>query len=364
MVSQRTGEDWKNVHLQLSTATPSQAGLPPRVQSQHVTCTKLKSTQSTSMLGSSVGGLSRKQSRTFGGGGGEGGYEQMGHEDDDSASSDEDKDLAVPAMCSATAASAPAASSMSHALAAVETGFASQFRISKLASIESGKKPLKTCIGLVPMPITRTYYVAPAQSEKAFFHVSAKNAGVFPLLPSDDIRCFMSGNFVCKSSIPCLVSPGDTFQAFMGADNLIRVSYKRISTKERTEGGYLISEKRTIRDAETLTIIRNGRSHPIRIAVVVNVPRSDKDKVQVSINNPAKDLVQDHRTPFKSAAAEPEASTDWQHIRLRRSTTTGSLFWLLKVPPGTAREIPLQFTVSYPSDSALVTYYSDEPVMR
>eukprot|EP00466_Bigelowiella_natans_P004787 jgi/Bigna1/135013/aug1.27_g9721 len=100
MVSQRTGEDWKNVHLQLSTATPSQAGLPPRVQSQHVTCTKLKSTQSTSMLGSSVGGLSRKQSRTFGGGGGEGGYEQMGHEDDDSASSDEDKDLAVPAMCS------------------------------------------------------------------------------------------------------------------------------------------------------------------------------------------------------------------------------------------------------------------------
>eukprot|EP00467_Chlorarachnion_reptans_P019014 CAMPEP_0114486356 /NCGR_PEP_ID=MMETSP0109-20121206/172_1 /TAXON_ID=29199 /ORGANISM="Chlorarachnion reptans, Strain CCCM449" /LENGTH=671 /DNA_ID=CAMNT_0001662515 /DNA_START=98 /DNA_END=2113 /DNA_ORIENTATION=+ len=348
MVSQSTGEHWQNVTLRLSTAKPSQSGLPPFVPTQHITCRKEGKAQRMFKAFGSV-----SQRRSYGTVPSDARFEDSDSENDEELEVDSFSSQPVSGpekhIQKSIEAGVP-----KRAVADVRSGFAAQFRISRATTIESGFKPMKTCIGQIPMQITRTYYVTPAHSEKAFFHISAKNLGQYPLLPSTDVRCFMDGNFVCKSIFPSVVSPGDTVQAYMGSDSFIRISHKHVRSEEKMSGSYF-SLARKSKDIETLTVIRNGRSHTIRIAVVINVPKSDTEKVKVEMINPSRDQIQEHNMPFKVAASSPENSTEWESVRVRRSPASGNLIWLVSIPPGTTQEIPLRYTISYPSSSSLIT---------
>lgn len=134
LVTQTTGEDWNNVQLTLSTASPAHGGKPPSIPTKIASFAPVFRQQTSARRRSSRG--ARVERKT----------EQYMTQRNFAAAPMEDLALAGAAI--EEAARAPTASVST---ARVRRGFAAQFLIARPASVSSGRKPHKTCIGVISM---------------------------------------------------------------------------------------------------------------------------------------------------------------------------------------------------------------------
>ncbi|KIO31147.1 hypothetical protein M407DRAFT_138713 [Tulasnella calospora MUT 4182] len=247
-ISQSTGEDWFDVALTLSTASPLHGTEIPTLAPYRIGHPRVTPTFTGSVLRSSA----------MLGGGGDRAREREG---------------AKRKRKMASTFEVPNAT-------VVEGATSSTFTIEGLSNIPSSDpgstKAHKVTIAVVDLAAKLEWIAVPKEQTSAFLRCQVKNTSQYPLIDGPS-SVFMDNNFVCKSRIPD-VSPQETFSTSLGVDPSIRITYHPLSKVARNSAGGLLSSKHDISSYVQRMTVKNTRTTAVS-------PLFIKDQIPVSINS-------------------------------------------------------------------------------
>jgi len=286
VVRQRTGEDWKDVDVTLSTARPSLGGAAPDLNPWYVDLYQAVR----------LSGELRKR---------EGAAYAM-------------SDAAMPA--SKVANEIEPEYDMAQVYASVDTQATSAtFRIPVKATIPSDNAPHKVGITNLSFKADLAYTATPKLVQAAFLGASVKNDSEFPIL-AGPMAVFLDDTFVATGSLRT-VMVGEKFDLALGADDGIRIERKRLN-RFTEEIGLINKETRVTYDV--MITVQNNKKTTEKITVRDQLPVSRNEKITVKLlAPPSKDVVQDDQ---------------------------GLLTWTFDLKPGEKRELPLRISVTHPVD--------------
>lgn len=193
------------------------------------------------------------------------------------------------------------------------------FKIPSTSSIPSDNNPHKVTIALQELPVSLEYFAVPKLSPSAYLKGKVKNTTEAPFL-AGSMNVFFENAFVATSNIPT-VMPGEEFESFLGVDEGIRIERKLLN--RLTEYSGLFSKKMKV-TYDVLIKVENKKNLTVELNVRDQIPISRNEKIVVEMIAPSP----------KELAAD----------------AAGMLNWKLKLNPGDKRELPLKFSVEYPSD--------------
>lgn len=241
-VFQRTGEEWKNIKLKLSTANPNQSGLKPELYSWYL-----------DFYSPIV--YDQRKAKSY---------------------------AAAPAMRSAEVSDelreeAPEAASLSDYVTTVQTSLNTEFDIALPYTVLSSAKPTVVDIRNYEMKSEYIYSVAPKLDADAFLIAKATGWEDFNLLPGE-ANIFFEGTFVGKSFIdPNNIK--DTLSVSLGRDK--RIVVKREKLKDLTSRNLIGSTKKESYAWEIS--LRNTKAEAVKIVVEDQVPVSQNTQIEVSV---------------------------------------------------------------------------------
>jgi uncharacterized protein (TIGR02231 family) len=310
IVRQNTGEDWKSVALTLSSAKPGLGGGAPELGTWVVDAVDFKRLRrpepASTVLGQSRGGMSFGGIAEEGGGLGAGSVESYGGISADLQSRSAE-------FASATVDSASTSAS---------------FKITAPATILSDNATQKVAITTVKLAANLQYQATPRLIETAFLSAYVTNSTEFPLL-AGSVNTFLGENFVATSALKT-VMPSEKFELSLGADESIGVKRKLVNRFSEDTG--LTSNGRRV-TYEFLVTLTNNKKSVERVVFKDVLPISRNEKIVVKLIGPAERDV-------GTTAAPKEVTRE----------ADGKLVWRLDLKPGEKREVPLKFSVEYPSD--------------
>lgn len=285
-ILQATGEDWTGVELSLSTAHPARSAKMPDLKPLAVGSGPGKGDfQMAQMLGNQ---LQRNWSQLDG----------IIKQQNDAVYVRRDlKSLEIPAdVC------LPQTSTY-------------VFRIRTAETIPSDGSPHKVTIATSTFKCGVDRVATPKLSAHMYLKTQLHNTSDFPYMPGD-MNIFLENNFIGSGAIE-MVSPGEKFEVFLGADEGIKVT-RRLETR-KVEAG-------TLQKAHYVYAIKveNFKGKPVKLSVIDQLPVSRDSDVEVM---PDPDLT---------------APTS--------RTSEGRLTWELEIEPGKSREIRLGYRVYYPAN--------------
>ncbi len=286
LVRQRTGEDWNNVELTLSTARPSLGGAAPELQLWIVQQRQFLPVAAAAPAPRFEAQMDARELRVRG------------------------------------QAEMKARTTMDyyHPPAAVETQATSaSFKVAVPATIASDNSPQKVPIATATLALAPEYRTTPKLLPSAFLTAKVTHNTDYPLL-AGSMNVFLDDTFVATSALRS-VMPGEQFDLSLGADE--GISVKRTLNNRLTEDTGVVSKSKRITYDLTLTVQNNKRT-PAKIIVSDQLPVSRHEKIVV------KQLAPDERQ------LKPNAE--------------GVLQWTLDLKPGEKRELPLRFSVEHPAD--------------
>ena len=317
-VRQFTGEDWKGVHLKLSTAQPEINGRQPQLNPWV---------------------LFKAEPVAFGGGAGLG-------------------DLSVPAGGIAGRGVAPEslrrakAATMANGMAALGLkdegkafdklgreekrmmevdaaeisvgGTAATFTIARVTDIPSDNKVAKVSITEEKFPSVYRYSCVPKLSPFVYLKTKAVNKSDFPFLPGRT-AIFLDGAFVANASMD-LVPAGQEFWTYLGVDQSVSVERKELARREEESGVFGTKTARTVFDQ--VFKVKNGKTAPIELVIWDQIPISNHADIKVIIEDPAYEK-------------------DTENLKLNESKF---LEWRQELKAGEKRDVPFRFVVERPVD--------------
>lgn len=230
-VTQKSGEDWKNVKVFLSTSSPSLETSPPSLMPW--------------ILDMYVPRAIPKAIR------------------EDKLAMEQSKALAEAPLELVEAKIS-------------ETGLHLNFEIPRRVSIPSDGSPHKFTIDFSALPSKFDYIAVPKYSESAFLRGKIKNTLPYPII-SGNADLFISNEFVGSTNLP-FTSKNEELSLFFGRDEQIKVKYELVK-RERGKAGLLGGRER-IKFAYRITI-QNLRRNDIEIEVIDQIPISQNTQIEV-----------------------------------------------------------------------------------
>lgn len=286
MVQQNTGEDWNDAKLSLSTATPSIGGSAPKLETARLTLVP----NAFPHRGRSSS-FKKKARHSYG----------FGEE--------------------AKAIEAPEAQ--------VSEGLSSSvFEIATIATVPSDNSGHKVSIGTINLKPTFEYDTVPKLAQHAFLRARVKNDSRFPFL-AGPANVFLDHSYVTETTLSS-VSPGEEFSCSLGVDPSVRVVYKPVR-RYREEGG-LISKNVTY-TYKQVTELTNTRKEPTVITFMDQVPKSQDEKLKVT-------LVEPNIHKQKTGAPPPNPKLNAQN----------NVEWRLDLNAEETRSITIHYTVEFPAN--------------
>ncbi|MFO1150831.1 MAG: mucoidy inhibitor MuiA family protein [Alsobacter sp.] len=166
----------------------------------------------------------------------------------------------------------------------------------------------------------------PAQDETAYLAAAFVNDEDAPLLPGE-VSLTRDGTYVGRGRLR-LVAPGDRVELGFGADDKVKVSRVPVRKKE-TEPGWVGNTRTDQREFKTT--IRNLHATPLRITVLDQLPVSEHGLVTVE--------------QLPATTAPTEKTVDDKR---------GVMGWTWDYLPGEQKEIRLAYKLKWPADRELV----------
>ncbi|MDF3063243.1 MAG: hypothetical protein K0S06_3352 [Microvirga sp.] len=210
--------------------------------------------------------------------------------------------------------------------ATVEAGaFQATFNVPGRVTVpqDASKSVVLAKRALAPNLLVRT---APVIDETAYLEASFVNEDEAPLLPGE-VAIHRDGAYVGKARLK-LTATGDTVDLGFGADD--RVKIVRVPLRRReNEPSWIGQTKTDLREFKTT--VRNLHAQPIRITVVDRLPFSENTAIQVEL------------------LRETTPSTEKQ-VNDKR----GVMAWTSDYQPGEQKEIRLAYRVKWPAERDLV----------
>ncbi|MGA3007615.1 MAG: mucoidy inhibitor MuiA family protein [Opitutaceae bacterium] len=320
LVRQRTGEDWKDVALTLSTARPSLGGGAPELDGPwivDVAQPALKEAADETVDGAFKGGL-----QMFNGSAGKNvGYNGYG-------ATTATRGNTLPRSISVLTSDFIADTATTSVSTAVTSA---SFKIPVAATILGDNAPQKVGIATAKLAAKLEYQSAPRALEAAFLSAYVADSTDYPLL-AGSVNAFLDDSFVATSALKT-VMPGEKFELALGADEGIAI--KRKVVNRFTEDTGLISKGKRV-TYDFLVTITNNKKTAEHVVFKDLVPVSRNEKIVVKILTPA----------------ESDLGTADQPKEVSREAD-GKIVWRLDLNPGEKREVPFKFSVDYPADLAV-----------
>lgn len=285
LVAQRTGEDWPECDLRLSTARPSGAILVPELDPWFLDRFRPVPVPPAMPRGRAMVPLSygpRDMQTTTG--------EAMVEE--------------------AVFAAAP----MAEAVATVEQGVAAAtYQPVRPVAVPADGGAHRATVTTADMEAALDYVTAPVQAAEAHLRATVTNTSPHTLLPGQ-ASVFHSGDFVGSTALE-VWAPGEEVELALGVDDRVRV--ERELVRRSAAKAVLGSTRR--REAEHKITISNHTPGSVRVTVLDQIPVSRDDGIVV-----------------KEQWVDPEPV---------ERTDLGVLTWRLELKPGESKEIHLGIRV-------------------
>ena len=317
VIVQKTGEEWKDVRVALSTASPDRSAEPGEVQPVWVDVARpvpqppIGRPRGGGAYGGGYGGASRKQAMRDGKPAGTAG-EPGGEGGNDAEVAEALRELASEAAVS-------------------ESGVAVNFELPRRVTVPSdAARRQRTRIAAFEPETRFTYVAEPLLEEDVYLRGDLVNASGFQLL-AGPVDIHMGGDFVGTADMPA-VAPKSPFKLFFGPDRAVRARREVVSRVTGAAGLFGGAVATTWKYRVT---IENGTGRELRVELLDRRPESRNEKIEVKVADLSSPLSTD-----AEYAAGPQK--------------TGILRWDLAVP-ATARgnaALPVTWTVqlTHPKD--------------
>jgi len=285
-IIQATGEDWTGVELQLSTAHPARSAKMPDLRPLAVGSNPGKGSFATGQM---VGNTLQRQ------------WTEL-----DTIIKQQNE--AVYVRGDRKAVELPVEACLPQSSTYV-------FRIKTPETVPSDGSPHKVMIASTTFKCGVDRVATPKLSAHMFLKTQIHNTSDFPYMPGD-MNIFLENNFIGSGGIE-MVSPGERFEVFLGADEGIKVT-RRLETR-RVEAG-------TLQKAHYVYAIKveNFKNKAVKLSVIDQLPISRDSDIEV--------------------IPDPDLTTP------STRTSEGRLTWELEIEPGKSKEIKLGYRVYYPAN--------------
>jgi uncharacterized protein (TIGR02231 family) len=174
--------------------------------------------------------------------------------------------------------------------------------------------------------------VAPAVDQTAYLEASFANEDEAPLLPGE-VAIHRDQVYVGKAQLK-LTATGDGVNLGFGADDRVKVARVPLRRRE-TESSWIGQTKTDLREFKTT--VRNLHAQPIRISVIDRLPFSENAAIQVE-----------------------ELRETTPPVQRQIEDKRGVMAWTWDYEPGEQKEIRLGYRVKWPADRDLV--YEPKPI--
>ena len=219
--------------------------------------------------------------------------------------------------------------------ATLEAGsFQATYRVPGRVSV--GQDGLSKTLALATRRIEPQLSVAatPELDETAYLKASFTHEDEAPLLPGE-VSLRRDGSFVGRTRIK-LTAPGDSVDLGLGADDRVKIARVPLRRRE-SEPTWLGQTKTDLREFKTS--VKNLHAQAIRITILDRMPYSENGAITVE------------------QLRETTAPTEKQPNDRR-----GVLAWSYDYKPGEARDIRLSYRLRWPADRDVV--FEQKPVSR
>lgn len=295
IVVQRTGEDWRDVALTLSTARPTAGTQPPQLAVWRIALVD-------------PAALARQERlRAL------------------PAAPPSASAPAGPAAPADGAAAPPPPPREAEAVAAsvASAGLAIEYAIPGTATLRSDGTERRVRIGDLAAEAVLSARAVPRLDRRAFLEARFPNPSRAPTL-AGQVALYLDGVFVGRATLPLLRPEEEATLAF-GPDDRIRVTYEP-QEQRRAATGSVFSGRTTTHTREALITVKSFHERPIEITVLDQAPVSTDEQLSVAI-----------------AADPPPSARDVDD-------KPGVLAWTATYAPGEERRIRFGYTVTAPRD--------------
>jgi uncharacterized protein (TIGR02231 family) len=236
---QRTGEDWEDVRVVLSTTTPVLGVTPPEPNPWYLALLELERPAYKRMEAMPAPGAAARGGRF-----------------DDVAMLVDKQEEVQP----------------------VETGISLQYVIPGRVSLKSGEQAKKLGLKQLALPAEFEYYTLPRSGQQAYLTGNLVNSSDFVFL-AGDANTYVGDEYTGSTWLPNVASQESTLLSF-GVDE--RVKVKRELVKSFKSKGGLLS-KTEKQSFVYRTTVENYTQKPVVIKVVEQVPVSKQGEIKVTV---------------------------------------------------------------------------------
>eukprot|EP00759_Apiculatamorpha_spiralis_P045231 PhF_6_TR42108/c0_g1_i1/m.63578 len=297
IITQRTSENWEDVEVELSTASPNIGGNAPELEPWRV---------SKSYYNAFAKSAAPRRSAPM--------MQQMMN------AYVPEMDMAMESLCEDA--------TLSVASAAVNTKATSVFfSIAGLQNVKSDGSESKVTVFQQEFPAHFRYSCVPKLTTHAYLKAKAINATECPMLPGD-VNVFLDNNFVSTSKMD-LVPPGTDFWVFLGVDDSVAVSHKLLNKKSTQEGNILSGKKVRITYTYLITV-KNSKKTTEEVVVWDQIPIAEDGKITVEI------------TEAYAMGTDNMKVNEVKFVE-----------WFLNLTSGQEQKIPFTFYVEYPAGESV-----------
>ncbi|CAE6359602.1 unnamed protein product [Rhizoctonia solani] len=235
------------------------------------------------------------------------------------------------------------------------------FGIPGRSDIPSDEGSHKVVIAVLDLQADLEWICVPREKESVFLTCKVVNSSEFTLLRGE-ASVFMDDNFVSKSQIE-YVSPNESFKTSLGVDSALRVTYPAAKTLNRTatQSGFafMSKEKQSVSAQSQRITIRNSRSASVSVRVLDHVPVSTDARIKVNVLTPnGLDTAAAPISPSNEEVDDGKRKENpWKDVRkgvkarwaALEAGGEGTVEWSCDIAPSDEAELELAWEVSAPA---------------
>ncbi|MCZ6597678.1 MAG: mucoidy inhibitor MuiA family protein [Planctomycetota bacterium] len=215
-------------------------------------------------------------------------------------------------------------------------GISVRFRLARKETIESRDPPTTVLVGRASLAIEPEHYCAPAVDTTVWLRGRTRNTSDWVMLPGL-AAVYFGADFIGHAQVPA-VQLGEELTLHLGPDQGLLVERKQLEDLREKPGFF--SSRETLTQRWRIRVKNNGAfsSRPdgsVHVVVHEALPRAKDDRIKVEIYETTPDLAEGER---------------WKKEREEK----GLLTWVVRVPRGGERVIELATEITFPEDLKLV----------
>jgi uncharacterized protein (TIGR02231 family) len=254
-IQQRSGEDWVDVAIELSTTRPGTGTATPELIPMTVDFAPDLPVPRQYAPAPTAGATRSLRGR------------------DDSASGEAES-------AKLAAAAAPAMEAAQEQRASVEAAaFQAVFKVPGKLTVPGNGEQKRVQLDQADIDPALVVRTAPRLEPKAYLYAKITVPKVTPYLPGA-VSLFRDGSFVGGGRLPQL-TPGEEHELGFGPDDAMRVRHALVEEK-RGESGIITASKSDVRSYRIT--VKNAHAQPVQLSIVDQIPVSQHQDIKVELN--------------------------------------------------------------------------------